>query len=225
MRLRTKIHRVRLGRDEYRVITPVRQTAGAFLHTNPHDRSMDLYVDRQGAEDLVTAWALAARSRRSLIHLPLRGNSGPMGLSDVPPGDQLDLLLVHHSLGFPPSRWKEVRARLGAGTPHTVDLPVTDFPTEEAIDDERYRAADRRDEIRFAGAAGTLVVTGSATAFRRTGSALHDFSREAPGWRYGWRPDAHYCVTFAHEYWGSPRAAKGVPSSLHVAYAHRWRAG
>ncbi|MFE4515628.1 hypothetical protein ACFRMQ_15725 [Kitasatospora sp. NPDC056783] len=220
MRLRTKIHRVRLGRDEYRVVTPARQAAGTFLHASPGASSMDLHLDRQGAEDLATVWALAARSRRSLIHLPLRANTGPVGLPDVPPEDRLDLLLVHHSLGFPPSRWKEVRARLGAGTPHTVDLPVTDFPPEDV--EPSY--ADSRDELRFAGAAHTLVVTGSATAFRRTGAHFHGLSREAPGWRFGWRPGVHYCITLAHERWGSPRAAKGVPSSLHVAYAHRWRA-
>ncbi|MFE7530785.1 hypothetical protein ACFU7Y_34490 [Kitasatospora sp. NPDC057542] len=220
MRLRTKIHRARLGRDEYRVITPVRQAAGAFLHASPGSWFMDLHLDRQGAEDLATVWALAARSRCSLIHLPLRANTGPAGLSDVPPEDRLDLLLVHHSLGFPPSRWKEVRSRLGAGIPHTVDLPVTDFDGEDA--DRPF--THRRDELRFAGAAGTLVVTGSPTAFRRTGSQLYELSREAPGWRFGWRPDAHYCVTLTHEGWGSARAAKGVPASLHVAYAHRWRA-
>ncbi|MET8623627.1 hypothetical protein ABZW30_07705 [Kitasatospora sp. NPDC004669] len=224
MRLRTKIHRVRLGRDEYRVITPARQTAGAFLHASPGSWFMDLHVDRRGAEDLATVWALAARSQRSLIHLPLRANTGPTGLPDVPAEDRLDLLLAHHSLGFPPSRWKEVRARLGAGIPHTVDLPATDFPPEEAIDYERHNFTGRRDQLRFAGAAHTLVVTGSPTAFRWTGSLLHGLSREAPGWRIGRRSDAHYCGTLTHGGWGSGRAAKGVPGGLHVTYAHRWRA-
>ncbi|MFG2906438.1 hypothetical protein ACGF13_15400 [Kitasatospora sp. NPDC048286] len=221
MRLRTKIHQVRLGRDEYRVVTPLRQTPGAFLSASPGSWFMDMHLDRQGAEDLATAWALAARSRRSLIHLPLRANTGPAGLYDVPPEDRLDLLLVHHSLGFPPSRWKKVRARLGGGgIPHTVDLPATDFDGEDA--DRSF--AHRRDELRFAGAARTLVVTGSPTAFRRTGARLHELSREAPGRRFGWRPDAHQCVTLTHEGWGSARAAKGVPASLHVVYDHRWRA-
>ncbi|WP_030060819.1 MULTISPECIES: hypothetical protein [Streptomyces] len=217
MRLRTKIHRVRLGRDEYRVITPARRTAGVTLSTDPYAWWMELHLDRQGAEDLATAWALAARSRRSLIHLPLRANTGPAGQPDVPPDQRLDLLLVHHSLGFPPSRWKEVRARLGAGIPHTVDLPATDFPPDEAIDYERHHFAGWRDELRFAGAAHTLVVTGSPTAFRWTGSWLHGLSREAPGLS----PGTHHCITLRHE--GSrrsTRAANGVPSSLHVTYDH-----
>ncbi|MGW3183608.1 hypothetical protein ACWDD9_30465 [Kitasatospora sp. NPDC001119] len=225
MRLRTRIHRVRLGRDEYRVVTPARQTAGALLYAGPGSTYMHLHLDRQGAEDLATAWALAARSRRSLVHLPLRANAGPAGLGDVPSEDRLDLLLVHHSLGFPASRWKEVRARLGAGTPHTVDLPVTDFPSDEEIDYERHHFAGWRDRLRFSGAAHTLVVTGSPTAFRWSGSQLHEFTREAPGWRFGWRPDEHYCIELDHEGWGSGRAAKGVPASLHIVYAHRWQAG
>ncbi|MFJ9841888.1 hypothetical protein ACIRYZ_15725 [Kitasatospora sp. NPDC101155] len=219
MRLRTKIHRVRLGRDEYRVITSARQTAGASLYAGPGSWFAELHVDRQGAEDLATVWALAARSRRSLVHLPLRANTGPTGLPDVPSEDRSDLLLVHHSLGFPPSRWKEVRARLGAGIPHTVDLPATDFPSEEAIDYDRHNFTGFRDQLRFTGAAHTLVVTGSLTAFRWTGSQLHGFSREAPGWRAARRPDAHCCVTLA-----SGHAAKGIPGSLHITYAHRWRA-
>ncbi|MFF7992980.1 hypothetical protein ACFZDG_24695 [Kitasatospora xanthocidica] len=222
MRLRTEIHRVRLGRDEYRVITPAWRTAGASLYAGPGGWSMELYLDREGAEDLATVWALAARSRRSLVHLPLRAGTGPAGLPPVPSEDRLDLLLVHHSLGFPPSRWKEVRARLGAGTPHTVDLPATDFPPEEAIDHERRNFVGWRDELRFAGAAHTLVITGSPTAFRLTGSQLHALSREAPGRRFGCRPDAHDCLTLTHEGWGSGRAAKGVPGSLHITYA--WRA-
>ncbi|MET8544563.1 hypothetical protein ABZW03_28560 [Kitasatospora sp. NPDC004799] len=215
MRLRTKIHRVRLGRDEYRVVTLARPTAGASLHVLPGGWFMDLHLDRRGAEDLATAWALAARSRRSLIHLPLRANPGPAGLPDVPPEDRLDLLLVHHSLGFPPSRWKQVRARLGAGTLHTVDLPVTDFPPEDAIDYERHHFAGWRDDLRFAGAAHTLVVTGSPTAFRWSGSHLHAVSREAPGRR----PDAHHCTELTHEGWASGRTAKGVPATLHIVYA------
>ncbi|MEU9041828.1 MULTISPECIES: hypothetical protein [unclassified Kitasatospora] len=220
MRLRTRIHRVRLGRDEYRVITPERQATGAFLYADPYAWSTELHLDRQGAEDLATLWALAARSRRSLIHLPLRANTGPADLWPVPSEDRLDLLLVHHSLGFPPSRWKEVRARLGAGVPHTVDLPAGDFPPEEAIDYDRHHFAGWRDELRFAGAAHTLVVTGSPTAFRWTGSRLHALGREAPGRR----PDGHHCLTLTHGGWGSGRAARGVPGSLHISYAHDWSA-
>ncbi|MET8081889.1 hypothetical protein [Streptomyces sp. NPDC005303] len=36
---------------------------------------------------------------------------------------QLDLVLLHLSLQFVPSQWKEVRGRLGPGRPQTVTLP------------------------------------------------------------------------------------------------------
>ncbi|GHF85757.1 hypothetical protein GCM10018790_74060 [Kitasatospora xanthocidica] len=214
MRLRAELHRVHLGRDEYRVITPAWQTDGTCLYASPDGWFMELQVDPQGAGDLATVCALAARSRHSLVHLPLRAGTGP---SDPPEDrlDRLDLLLVHHSLGFPASRWKEVRARLGAGTPHTVDLPGTDLPAVEAVDHERRHFAGWRDELRFAGAAHTLVVTGSPTAFRWAGSQLHELAREASGGR----PDAHHCLTLTHGGWGSGRPAKGVPGSLHVTCA------
>ncbi|MER7756303.1 hypothetical protein [Kitasatospora sp. NPDC097643] len=224
MKLRTKIHRVRLGRDEYRVVTAAPQAGRAVLYDG--DWSMQMYLDRQGAQDLAAAWALAARSRRSLVHLPLRAADGPAGLPwDIGPDGRLDLLLVHHSLGLPPSRWKEIRARLGTGTPHTADVPATDFPPEEAIDHDRRNFTGWLDELRFAGAAHTLVVTGSATAFRWTGSWLHSLSREAPAFQHhhGRSPGSHYCITLRHNGNQFSSAAKGIPSMLHITYAHQWK--
>ncbi|GAB7181359.1 hypothetical protein ATKI12_1190 [Kitasatospora sp. Ki12] len=80
MRLRAELHCVRLGRDEYRVITPVWQSDGTCLYASPDGWFMELQVDPQGAGDLATVCALAARSRHSLVHLPLRaGTHGGWG--------------------------------------------------------------------------------------------------------------------------------------------------
>ncbi|MGW1178841.1 hypothetical protein ACWD4P_34555 [Kitasatospora sp. NPDC002543] len=69
------------------------------------------------------------------------------------------------------------------------------------------------------------MVTGSPTAFCLSVSQLHEFTREAPGWRFGWRPDAHYCVELDHEdwasgqpdiSWGNNRAGRRPPGSAPV---------
>jgi hypothetical protein len=51
-------------------------------------------------------------------------------------GRPLDLVLLHHRLAFPPSRWKQVRSRLGTGRPHTVVLPDQVWPAR-SIDAHR----------------------------------------------------------------------------------------
>ncbi|MBP0450080.1 hypothetical protein J5Y04_11030 [Kitasatospora sp. RG8] len=217
MKLRTTVHRVRTGRDEYRVVSATAGEGLAVLYDGPWE--MQLYADRAGARDLAAAWALAARSPRSLIHLPLRADAGSPGLEGqeaVP----LDLVLLHHSLGFPPSRWKEVRARLGRGVPHTADIPESDFPAEDEIDHERRHFAGWRDELHFAGAARTLFLTGSAEAFRRTGTLVRSLDTEAAAVMARWPNRSHYCVTLTHGSGNRPgRAPKGgVPGQLHIEY-------
>ncbi|MFJ9952459.1 hypothetical protein [Kitasatospora sp. NPDC091207] len=213
MKLRTTVQRVRVGRDEYRVVTAAPQTPGAVLYDDSW--SLQMVVDRPAAVDLAAAWALAARSPRSLIHLPLRATAGPAD------PDRLDLVLLHHSLGFPPSRWKAVRGRLGTGRPHTADIPDSDFPAEDDIDHRRRGFAGWRDELRFAGAARTLFLTGSATAFRWTGAWIRSLSTEAPAALRHYPSGPHYCVTLRHESTDPYRTAKGVPGLLHIEYAER----
>ncbi|MET9397050.1 hypothetical protein [Kitasatospora sp. NPDC002965] len=193
--------------------------------------SMQLYADRAGAGVLATAWALAARSRRSLVHLPLRAWArGPVGMSDwVHNGLGLDLVLFQHGVGLPPSRWKEVRARLGAGAPHTVDIPDTDFPAEDGIDYARHRHAEWRDGLHFAIAARTLFVSGTAEAFRWSGSLVRSLGTEGPAAAAGYSGGVHYCVELDHEpgqsrgkgFWTQ---AKTDPGMLHIEYAPGWRA-
>lgn len=217
-----RIHRVRLGADEYRVIRPDRPARGLFLRPA---WAADLYADDEGAAQLAVAWGLAARSPRSLVYLPIRGNAAPDGLPVEPdePVAPLDLALVHHRSQFPASRWKAVRARLGAGVPHTVTIPESDFQGPGAELHPRYWTEEFRDRLSFARAAETMFVTGSAVAFRETGATVHRLT--AP--RYadpGGGGESHRCVELDA---GSRhrRGARGdIPDLLHIQYCGDWRA-
>ncbi|WP_306367884.1 hypothetical protein [Nocardiopsis sp. CC223A] len=135
------------------------------------DRFLLVCVDRTGAERLVGLWALAARSPRSIVHLPVRSAPVP-DASWGPAWDTLDLLLVHHSLRFPASAWKDLRAGLDTGRPHTAVLPADTLPEWEGGHADRSRYREYRDHLRCAVTARTLVLTGSPTGFAVTGSEL-----------------------------------------------------
>lgn len=222
------MHRVRAGRDEYRVVSAAPGEGRAVLYGDGDGDAggweLRLYADRAGARDLAAAWALAARSPRSLVHLPLRAGTAPEGLTEEG-AVRMDLVLLHHSLAFPASRWKEVRARLGSGgVQHTMDVPESDFPAEDEIDFGSHHFAGWRDGLHFAGAARTLFLTGSAEAFRWSGAWVRSLETEAAAELARWPNRSHYCVTLSH---GSPgrngRPPKGVPGQLHMVYAHEWR--
>lgn len=217
MKLRTTVHRVRAGGGEYRVITVDPGKGRAVLLDG--EWWLHLLADRAGARDLAAAWALAARSPRSLIHLPLRAGTAPAGADED--AVRLDLVLLQHSLAFPPSRWKEVRSRLGrGGVPHTADVPESDFPAEDAIDFASHRFAGWRDGLHFAGAARTLFLTGTADAFRWSGTRISSLNTEAETELARWPSRSHYCVTLTHETGTrTGRPPKGVPGQLHVEYA------
>ena len=119
----TTLSHVSLGAETYRVVQPVKTPAHASLHDGYH--GWHLSADRRATLELAAAWWLAARSRHSLILLPLR--SSPALCGQEYNGGRLDLVLLHHSLAFPVSRWKRVRGGLGKGRPHKVTLPTMDF--------------------------------------------------------------------------------------------------
>ncbi|MFF4409289.1 hypothetical protein ACFY2W_29225 [Streptomyces sp. NPDC001262] len=211
-----RIHRVRLGADEYRVLRPDRPARGGYLH----DRwSADMYVDREAAQQLVAAWGLAARSPRSLVYVPMRQNPVPQGLSEAPvhPAAALDLVLVHHRLQFPTSRWKAVRARLGAGQLHSAKLPEPDFGDEAARLHPLHGTDASRDHLLFDRAADTLFVIGSTTAFRTTAATVHDL---VAGGTASLRDaeDHHFCVELSSGPWHRPRARGPVSAHLHIQY-------
>lgn len=212
-----RIHRVRLGADEYRVLRPDRPARGGYLH----DRwSADMYVDREASQQLVAAWGLAARSPRSLVYVPMRGNPVPPGLPEDPAhpaAAPLDLVLVHHRLQFPPSRWKAVRARLGAGQPHTAKLPETDFDDEAAQLHPLHGTDAFRDHLLFDRAADTLFVIGSTAAFRATTAAVHELIAEETAFL---RDDEghHFCVELSSGPWHRRRTRGQVSAGLHIQY-------
>ncbi|MGW4747563.1 hypothetical protein ACWEPR_22435 [Streptomyces sp. NPDC004290] len=203
-----------------RVVRPDPVPARLALRDDGH--WLSLYADREGAERLTALWALAARSARSLIHLPIRANPVRDGIVTEGEPVALDLVLVHHSLQFPAASWKRVRARLGAGRRHTGATPDRDFPEPDDIDHERLHHAAHRDHLGFDIAAHTLFVVGSATAFREHGTALRGLVDEAASHRR--HPDAgHHCVEFSAGPWSRTRTRRHVPGVLHLQYSEDWR--
>ncbi|KFG08946.1 MULTISPECIES: hypothetical protein [Streptomyces] len=233
MEQRVRVHRARLGGDEVRVIRPVPSPARLVLRDDRHWLSM--YADRAGAEQLVALWALAARSARSLVHLPLRAHRVPEGVDGVDDGEggvdgggegepvSLDLVLLHHSLRFPTASWKEVRARLDAGRPQTTGTPERDFPEEDAVRYERWHHRSYRDHLAFDIAAHTLFVVGSPTAFRERGALLRGLVDEAPSYGHRHPQARHFCVELGAGPWSRPQNRRGVPASLHIQYSPDWR--
>ncbi|WP_367137624.1 MULTISPECIES: hypothetical protein [Streptomyces] len=179
MKLSVLTHQVRLGADEFRVVRPARPLPRAVLLDR--DRYLHVSVDRDAALSIAGLWMLAARSPRSLIHLPVRVNPLPAG--DVPDGAsrQLDLVLLHHSLQFAPSRWKQVRSRLGPGRPQTVSLPESERDQSARIDYEARHYRENRDLFHQHLHAETLFMTGSAKVFRETARHFLDVAGTGPG--------------------------------------------
>ncbi|MCD9144423.1 hypothetical protein [Streptomyces albireticuli] len=218
-----KVHRVRLGADEYRVISPARPARGAYLH----DRwAASMYVDREASEQLFAAWWLAARSPRSLVYVPMRGNgAAPDGLPDTAgePVAPLDLVLVDHRVQFPVSRWKAVRARLGAGRLHTVKIPADGFRDEGADVHPLYGTEGFRDYLHFERAADTLFVVGSSLAFRQTGAMVRELIADEYAFRRG-HGDPHHCVELSSGPWHRRRTRGRVSARLHIQYCEGMRA-
>ncbi|WP_285587208.1 hypothetical protein [Herbidospora sp. NBRC 101105] len=182
----TLISEVRLGRDTYRVIRPARPARHGMLFERTW--SAELNVDRATALTVAMAWGLAARSPNTLVYLPLR-KARPAGSANEE--RLLDLVLLHHRLGFPASRWKQVRARLGAGRPHRVALPPTAW--RPPGDDGRQRHRGFRDHLHSDVAADTLFLTGSRRAFELEMEQLRGLVEECPAHRAE-DPGAHCCA-------------------------------
>ncbi|MFD9727934.1 hypothetical protein [Streptomyces sp. NPDC059072] len=201
MRFPVTVHRPRLGPREFTVIRPARPPEHALLVED--DRFLNAYVDRPAAGLIGGPWGLAATSPRALVHVPLRraGDSGDAGAR------RLDLVLLHHSLQFAPSRWKELRGRLGAGHRRTVTV-CTDRPE---IDWEALHHAENRDLFHQHVHAETLFVTGSARAFRETAGHFHDVAAHGPGHT---ADNRHYCAQLGH---GDDSAR-----DIHIEYSDAW---
>ncbi|QES08145.1 hypothetical protein DEJ44_22675 [Streptomyces venezuelae] len=208
MKLPVVIHRARTGADEFRVVRPARPLPRAVLVD--HDRYLGAYLDQEAARSIAGLWTLAARSPRSLIHIPLRTPRSPDRAVPDPAGARLDLVLLHHSLQFAPSRWKEVRARLDPGRPHTANLPEANPPVT-APGTRHHR--ENRDLLHEHVRAGTLFMTGSAKAFHETAHHFLDIAHQGPT-HTGTR---HYC-TQLHANAG----ILGKSREIHIEYCAEW---
>ncbi|MFC9894564.1 hypothetical protein ACFVMC_12820 [Nocardia sp. NPDC127579] len=190
-RWRTLVSTVRLGPREYRVVRPAQTVTHAPLHEGY--LGAQLTVDKTAALTLGMAWELAARSPRTIIYLPLRRNGfecNDYGHGTEPP---LDLVLLHHSLRFPVSRWKDVRARLGSGQPHTVFC--RGLPQAAQVADVAAARWDRefKDVLRQRITADTLFLVGSRTAFDLEAPALRELVEDCPRHMHE-EPDTHCCA-------------------------------
>ncbi|WP_030162896.1 hypothetical protein [Streptomyces sp. NRRL S-244] len=206
MRLHTTFHTARLGATEFKVVRPARTPARAVLVDDPWH--LNGWFDREAAHVTAGLWALAATSPRSLVHLPIRANAA--GGPDTGARRPLDLVLLHHSLQFAPSRWKELRARLGRGRPRTVELPAPD-PDAEPEASGRYHR-ENRDRFRQQIHSETLFMTGSTRTFREAAVQFADLARTGPGraFNHGGR---HYCRSVGCD---------PADRDLHIEYREEW---
>ncbi|GAA4918192.1 hypothetical protein GCM10023223_42910 [Stackebrandtia albiflava] len=211
-----RVHGVRLGRAEYRVVRADPVPARLALRDDHHWLSM--YADRAGAERLLAMWALAARSARSLVYLPIRAGAVPRDTPDGVDSTALDLVLVHHRLQFPVSSWKRLRARLGAGELRTATTPAHDPRVPDDLDHARRDHREYRDHLRFAVAAHTLFVIGGARAFRASGAALRGLVEEGPSYLHEYPNASHYCVELRAGPWSRPWTDRRTPAALHIQY-------
>lgn len=206
MKLPIKVHRAKLGGEEFRVIRPGAILPNAVLFD--HDRWLDLYLDAVAASAVAGLWLLAARSPRSLIHLPLRANAWPFDETRPGFGGKLDLVLLHHSLQFAPSRWKELRRKLDAGRPETASVPEAALPRPDL---EHRHHRENHDLFHQHLQAETLFMTGSQTLFRHTAQHFLDVAEHGP------EATSHYCERFH-----SNDGVLGDAREIHVEYAESW---
>lgn len=191
-RWRALVSTVRLGNDEYRVVRPARRLKHAPLYEGP--RGVEMSVDKEAARTFAMAWAFAMRSPRTLVHLPLRQTKYECGRHDRP---LMDIVLLHHSLGFRLSRWKDVRAKLGEGRLHTVRCQGLEEP-----DYSRHHHRENRDLLRGDVVAGTVFVVGSRLAFRNEGHTLRWLVEDGPQYIHEY-PQRHCCaeITENRSHW------------------------
>lgn len=188
----------RLDGAGYRVVRPRRPIRAAALEEYRH--GAQLAVGKSAAVDLAVAWWLAARSPHSLIHLPLRS------------GGQLDLVLLHHSLGFRVSSWKRLRSRLSPPATTTVTLPPRPFPVLARADHERFFHQDFRDHLRYAFAADTLFLVGSRRAYELAAEVVRALAEEGPAHLVA---GTHFCAEIGLGPW-KPHHRRNPAAMLHA---------
>lgn len=189
MNLKIRIHQGRLGAQQFRVIRPADPVTGAVLADSNPWFVLELGAD--AAFTITGLWTLAARSRHTLVHLPLRGNTPPEpSLATVTVGE-LDLVLSHHDLQFAPNRWKQLRPRLGVGAAHTISWNPNDVPAWDEVHElnrQARRRSSHRNRFHQRLHAHTLFMAGNRAAFQRTARYILDMAL--------WRPDLGHPGTY-----------------------------
>lgn len=188
LRWETTVSEARLGPTTHRVIQPARAFTHATLHL--HDRYAGISADKTDAAALAAAWWLAARSPRSIVHLPLRSGSACDAHDDARPHD---LVLLHRTLGFRTADWKAVRGALTRPRPHTIEVGPEPFPELPDVEHHRIHHREFNDHLRWRTAADTLFVIGTRTAFDRQGHLFRALVEEAPADRSRY-PATHWCI-------------------------------
>ncbi|MGI5292043.1 hypothetical protein ACQEVF_53275 [Nonomuraea polychroma] len=125
-----------------------------------------------------------------MIYLPLRAARPADSVNE---GQLLDLVLLHHRLAFPVSRWKQIRARLGPGRPHRVTLPPWAFPRRPVADHRRWTYHGFHDHLRWDVAADTLFLIGSRKAFELEADPVRALVEDCPA-HLANSPDTHCCA-------------------------------
>ncbi|MFC4337863.1 hypothetical protein [Salininema proteolyticum] len=215
---RTLVGHARLGGDRYRVVRPARRLRHCSLHEGR--LGAQLSIDKGAAKELAAAWWLASRSPRSLVHLPLRSSGATCG--EEYGGRRLDLVLLHHSLQFPVSRWKEVRSRLRSPLPRTVRLPPGAFPRFPAEAHHRKFHSDFTDRLLWSIAADTLFLIGSRRAFDLEGDSVRALAEECPA-HLAEVPGSHCCaeIDMGRRGTAALHERRSPPATLHVEYCNR----
>ncbi|MGW6706630.1 hypothetical protein ACWGDE_17290 [Streptomyces sp. NPDC054956] len=213
MKLPLTIHQARLGPAEFKVIRPARPPARASLSAGSW--YLHAQVDQEAAQLLAGLWSLAATSPRSLVHVPLRRDDPEHGK----PG--LDLVLLHRSLQFAPSRWKELRSRLGPGRAQTADLPGPAAPADLGGDRRpERRHKENRDRFHQHIHSRTLFMTGSAKLFADTAWLFADVAHQGPAFVYAHPGHLHYCTTLSN----CDDAVGDADRGIHIVYRDQWPA-
>lgn len=216
MKVSVQVRRARFDGRDWRVICPNDGTANAGLWAN--DSWRELHVDRRAAYRIGVLWLLAARSKHTIIYLPLRRGRHP-AQPEHGAGRRLDLVLSHHSLQLRASSWPRLRSALGRGLRQTAEVPATYLPDPADIDYTARHHRNNRDRLREHNHGDTLFLTGSTPAFRRTADKFFDIAFGAPGAAPGEEAPNHGCTQF---HW-----TEGILSNtygIHVQHRSRWLA-
>ncbi|NUU21663.1 MAG: hypothetical protein HOV68_09140 [Streptomycetaceae bacterium] len=223
LRVKVAVQRVRVGTEEYRVISPARPLRNAVLNRAYND-GYDMYVDRTDGRRVGTLLLLAARSPRSLVYLPLRANPPVPGSGWDDHETPLDVVLAHRAVQFRASRWKRIRAVIRAGnTPRelrTAAVPERDLTVDGDID---WAVSGDRYVLRQHVHAETLVLSGAGGGFRE--AAREIFALAAQGPRVAARHriylpgGCNYHVCRCLYAWGDLRPDR---EQIHVEFQPRW---